>query len=56
MFHDQTITYPDSPVVLGRYLGLATDVGSIITYKILKGNCEYVYRTTFRPIILTGLA
>ena len=36
MFRDQPITYPDLPVILGRYLGPAIDVGSARTYKIKK--------------------
>ena len=46
MFFYQHITYPYLPVILGRYLGPAIDVGSAITYKILKANGEYVFRTT----------
>ena len=43
-------------VVLGRYIGMATDIGSTMTYKKLKGNGEYVCRTNVRPLILTELA
>ena len=42
--------------MLGRYLGLATDVSSTMTYKTLKGNGEYVCRTTFRPLIQTDIS
>ena len=56
MFNDQPITYPDFPVVLERYLGTATDSGSTTTYKILKGNGEYVCRTNVCPLILIELA
>ena len=46
MFCDQPITCPDFPVMLGRYLGPAIDVGSAMSYKILKENDDYVCRTT----------
>ena len=56
MLHDQPITYPDFMVVPGKYLGLDTDVGSTMTYNILKGNGEYICRNTVRPLVMTELA
>jgi hypothetical protein len=38
MFRDNVPTFPDDKLVLGRYLGPATDVGSAMTAKILKSN------------------
>jgi hypothetical protein len=35
MFQDNTPTFPDDKLVLGRYLGPATDVGSALTVKIV---------------------
>ena len=40
------MSYPESPLVLGRYLGPAADVGSAMAYKILKESGEIVIRTT----------
>ena len=42
--------YPDDFMTLGRYLGPATDVGSVMTHKILKSNGEHVCRSTARPL------
>ena len=56
MFHDQPITYPYLPVVLGRYLGPDKDVRSTMNYNMLKGNGEYVFITIVRPLIITELA
>ena len=55
MFRDQPITYPDPPMILGRYLVPAIDVGSAMTYKILKAKGYYVCRTivnSLKPIEL----
>ena len=46
MFHDNVPAYPDDKVVLGRYLGPAIDTGSALTAKILKGNGQFVCRST----------
>ena len=43
IFFDQPITYPDPPIVMGQYLSPATDVGSIMNYKILMGNGDYFF-------------
>ena len=42
MFRDNTPTFPDDKLALGRYLGPATDVGSALTAKILKFNGQLV--------------
>ena len=41
MYYDHT-TFPDDKALLGRYLGPAINVGSILTAKILKPNGQYV--------------
>ena len=56
MLFDKPIIYPYSLVVMRWYLGTATDIGSTITYTILKVNVEYFCRTTVHPLIITGLA
>ncbi len=50
MFRDNTPTFPDDNIVLGRYLGPATDVGGMMTAKILKENGQFVYRSTLRHL------
>jgi hypothetical protein len=46
MFRDNLPTFPDNKLILGRYLGPATDVGSALTAKILKSNGQTVCRST----------
>jgi hypothetical protein len=46
MFRDYIPTFPEDKLILGRYLGHATDVGSALTAKILKSNRQVVYRLT----------
>ena len=50
MFRDSPYQYPDDFMSLGRYLGPSPDVGSHMTYKILKFNGEVVHRSTLRPL------
>ena len=55
MFHNNTASYPGEKQTLGRYLGLAIDVGSSMCYKILKANKEIAFQTTVRPLTLAEL-
>jgi hypothetical protein len=41
-----TIAFPNDKSTLGRYLGPATDIGLVLTAKILKQNGQYVCRLT----------
>ncbi len=50
MFRDNVTSFPDNKLVLGRYLGPATDVGSALTAKILKSNRQTVCRSTLRHL------
>ena len=50
MFWDNVPSFPDNKLVLGRYLGPATDVGSALTAKILKSNGQTVCRSTLRHL------
>jgi hypothetical protein len=50
MFRDNILTYPDDKLILGCYLGPATDVGSALTAKILKSNGQFVCRSTLRHL------
>jgi ABC-type antimicrobial peptide transport system permease subunit len=49
MYYDNA-TLPDNRALLGRYLGPAIDVGSMLTAKILKPNGQYVCRLTLRHL------
>jgi hypothetical protein len=46
-FWDTSISYPDNKEILGRYLGLAPDIGPAMAARILKANGEVVVRSTF---------
>ena len=50
MFWDNLPTFPDDALTLGQYLGLATDIGSMLTAKILKTNGQFVCRSTLRHL------
>ena len=50
MFRDEPVSYPDNNPVLGRFLGIAVDVGPAMTAKILKHNGEVVHRSTYRGL------
>jgi hypothetical protein len=49
MYHDPA-KFPDNKMILGRYLGPAIDVGSMLTCKILLPNGQYVCRSTLRHL------
>jgi hypothetical protein len=50
MCRDNIPTFPDHKLILGRYLGPATDVGLALTTKMLKSNGQVVYRLTLRHL------
>jgi hypothetical protein len=50
MFRDNLPTFPDNKLILGRYLGPATDVGSALTTRILKLNGQTDCRSTLRHL------
>jgi hypothetical protein len=50
MFQDKVPTFPDVKLILGQYLGPATNVGSALTAKILKSNGQTVCRSTLRHL------
>jgi Reverse transcriptase (RNA-dependent DNA polymerase) len=41
----------DSPIHLGRWLGVAHEVGTALTYWILKSNGQIICRSTVRPLL-----
>ena len=49
MYYDHT-EFPEDKALLGRYLGPAIDVGSMLTAKIIKPNRQYVCRITLRHL------
>ena len=49
MYRDQLDK--DVPIKMGRWLGIAHDVGSALTYWILKPNCQIIARSTVRPLL-----
>ena len=50
MYRDNIPSYPDDKLILGRYLGPATDIGSALTAKILQPNGQFVCRLTLRHL------
>ncbi len=51
MFRDNLPTFPDDKMILGRYLGPATDIGTAMTAKILKANGQFVCQSTLRQLM-----
>jgi hypothetical protein len=47
---DEPVKYPDENPVLGRFLGIAIDVGPAMTAKILKHNGEVIHWSTYRGL------
>jgi hypothetical protein len=50
MYRDNILSYPDDKLILGHYLGPATDIGSALTAKILQPNGQFVCRSTLRHL------
>jgi hypothetical protein len=50
MYRDNIPSYPDEKLILGRYLGPATDIWSALTAKILQPNGQFVCRSTLRHL------
>ena len=55
MFNDSQATFPVTKLHVGRSLGPAVDVGSALTYKILKSNGQVVPRSTIIHLTLDEL-
>jgi hypothetical protein len=53
MFRDTVnrIAFPNKRLTLGRYLGPATDIGLVLTAKILKQNGHYVFHLTLHHLM-----
>jgi hypothetical protein len=50
LYRDNNPSYPDDKLILGRYLGPATDIGSALTAKILQPNGQVVCRSTLQHL------
>ena len=50
MFNDSQATFPETKFQVGKWIGLAIDIGSALTYKILKSNGRVVPRSTIRHL------
>ena len=55
MFNDSQATFPETKFHMGRWIWPAVDVGSTLTYKILKSNSQVVPRSTIRHLKLDEL-
>ena len=55
MFNYSQSTFPETKFQVGRWLGPAIDVGSALTYKILKRNGRVVPCSTIRHLTLDEL-
>ena len=53
--NDSQATFPETKFHVGRWLGPAVDVGSALTYKILKSNGQVVPRSTIIHLTLDEL-
>ena len=53
MFNDSQATFPETKFQVGRWIGPAIDVGSALTYKILKSNGQVVLRLTIKTQLQT---
>ena len=49
-YYDETSSYPDDKMTLGRYLGPSPGIGSLLTGKLLKRNSNYHHTSTFRAL------
>ena len=55
MFNDSQATFPETKFHVGLWLGPSVDVGSVLTYKILKINVQVVQSSTIRHLTLDEL-
>ena len=55
MFNDSQATFPETNFHVGSWLGPYVDLGSTLTYKILKRNGQVVPRSTIRHLTLDEL-
>ena len=51
LFREIYVTYLDVLMVLGRDLGPTIEIGPVMTMKVLKKNCQVVYRSLVRSLV-----
>ena len=49
-YHDPAVQFPNDPRKLGRWIGVAHDVGSPMTFWILPASCKVLARSTVFPL------
>ena len=49
-YHDPAVQFPEDPKKLGRWIGVAHDVGSPMTFWILPASCRVLARSTVFPL------
>ena len=49
-FREDSVTFPDDQMVLGKYLGPSIDVGPAMTQHDMKANGEYEDRSTLHQL------
>ena len=55
-YHDPKVRFPDDPKKLGRWIGVAHDIGSPMTFWILPASCIVIARSTVFPLSQDELA
>ena len=49
-YHDPQVRFPEDPKKIGRWIGVAHDVGSPMTYWVLPASCRVIARSTVFPL------
>ena len=49
-YHDPAVQFPQDPKKIGRWIGVAHDVGSPMTFWILPASCRVIARSTVFPL------
>jgi hypothetical protein len=49
-YHDPAVQFPDDPKKIGRWIGVAHDVGSPMTFWVLPASCRVLARSTVFPL------
>ena len=49
-YHDPAVQFPNDPKKLGRWIGVAHDVGSPMTFWVLPASCRVLARSTVFPL------
>jgi hypothetical protein len=50
VWYRDVTSYPESSISLGRWIGVATDVGQPMTYRILTQNCTIIARSSIKSL------